>query len=120
MNADIPATVQRVQDSGNGSLQYDVDCTTLDGKAVSINLNAVPLVDPNGTKMGVVLVLDDITTEKRLKSDHGALHDQGGRRASCWPARAALGGSAQKASGAVHGHPQLHHHLREARARRRR
>ena len=68
VNADIPATVQRVQDSGNGSLQYDVDCTTLDGKAVSMNLNAVPLVDPNGTKMGVVLVLDDITSEKRVKS----------------------------------------------------
>ena len=33
-----------------------------------MNLNAVPLVDPKGQKMGVVLVLDDITSEKRVKS----------------------------------------------------
>jgi adenylate cyclase len=45
-----------------------VDCQTLDGKPVSMNLNAVPLVDPKGQKMGVVLVLDDITSEKRVKS----------------------------------------------------
>jgi adenylate cyclase len=45
-----------------------VDCSTLEGKPVSMNLNAVPLVDPKGQKMGVVLVLDDITSEKRVKS----------------------------------------------------
>jgi adenylate cyclase len=68
VNADLPATVQQVQDSGTSTLQFDVDCQTLDGKAVSMNLNAVPLVDPKGQKMGVVLVLDDITSEKRVKS----------------------------------------------------
>jgi adenylate cyclase len=68
VNADLPATVQQVQDSGTSTLQFDVDCQTLDGKPVSMNLNAVPLVDPNGQKMGVVLVLDDITSEKRVKS----------------------------------------------------
>ena len=68
VNADLPATVQQVQDSGTSTLQFDVDCRTLAGKPVSMNLNAVPLVDPNGQKMGVVLVLDDITSEKRVKS----------------------------------------------------
>jgi adenylate cyclase len=68
VNADLPATVQQVQDSGTSTLQFDVDCSTLDGKPVSMNLNAVPLVDPKGQKMGVVLVLDDITSEKRVKS----------------------------------------------------
>ena len=68
VNADLPATVQQVQDSGTSTLQFDVDCQTLDGKPVSMNLNAVPLVDPKGQKMGVVLVLDDITSEKRVKS----------------------------------------------------
>jgi adenylate cyclase len=68
VNADLPATVQQVQDSGTSTLQFDVDCSTLEGKSVSMNLNAVPLVDPKGQKMGVVLVLDDITSEKRVKS----------------------------------------------------
>src|SRR4029450_1614062 len=64
VNADLPATVQQVHDSGPGTPQGDGECSPLDGRAVSMNLNAVPLVDPKGGKLGVVLVLDDITSEK--------------------------------------------------------
>src|SRR6185503_13371692 len=49
-------------------LQYDVDGRNLAGKPVSLNINVVPLLGNHGEKLGVVVVLEDVTTEKRVKS----------------------------------------------------
>ena len=66
--ADLPGHVARVRETGRGYVQYDVDAHTLGGKDVSLNLNVVPLLDRAGGADGVVVVLEDITREKRVKS----------------------------------------------------
>jgi adenylate cyclase len=68
VSADLPAQVARVRETGRGYVQYDVDARTLGGKEVSLNLNVVPLLDRAGGADGVVVVLEDITREKRVKS----------------------------------------------------
>jgi adenylate cyclase len=68
VHADLPAQVARVNESGRAFLQYDLDGRTLAGRAISTNVNAVPLLDSAGARRGVVVVLDDITSEKRVKS----------------------------------------------------
>jgi adenylate cyclase len=68
VNAELPGRVARVHESGQAFLQYDLDGRTPGGRAFSTNVNAVPLLDPAGARRGVVVVLDDITSEKRVKS----------------------------------------------------
>jgi adenylate cyclase len=65
---DLTEHVERVRQSGKAYLAYDLDCTTLKGKSVSLNVNVVPLLDRKGQHDGVVAVLEDITQEKRVKS----------------------------------------------------
>jgi adenylate cyclase len=47
-------------------VDYDVNLT-LPGTRNSVNVNFVPLVDHKGEKQGLVLVFEDITSEKRMK-----------------------------------------------------
>jgi adenylate cyclase len=68
VHAELPAHMERVRQTGNAYLGFDLDCRTLHGKAVSLNVNVVPLLDQKGQTEGVVAVLDDITQEKRVKS----------------------------------------------------
>jgi adenylate cyclase len=68
VSADLPVQVAGVRETGRGSVQYDVDARSLDGKALSLNVNVVPLLDRGGAADGVVVVLEDITREKRVKS----------------------------------------------------
>jgi adenylate cyclase len=60
--------VDRVHGSGQASLLYDLDCRTLAGREVAMNINAVPLLGLDAQKLGVLVVLEDITSEKRVKS----------------------------------------------------
>ncbi len=65
---DLPPLVAHVQETGEASIRYDLECRTSAGKDVTLNANAVPLIDSGGQKQGVVVVLEDITREKRIKS----------------------------------------------------
>jgi len=65
---DLPSLMAHVQETGEASIRYDLECRTAAGKDVTLNANAVPLVDSSGQKQGVVVVLEDITREKRVKS----------------------------------------------------
>src|SRR6185369_5231340 len=67
VHGDLTAHVERVRESGLAYLAYDLDCTTLKGKRVSVNVNVVPLRGRQGEHEGVVVVLEDITQEKRVK-----------------------------------------------------
>jgi adenylate cyclase len=49
-------------------VDYDVEMNLAQGKKRSLNLNFVPLVDHKGDYTGVVLVFEDISREKRMKS----------------------------------------------------
>jgi adenylate cyclase len=68
VHADLIGHVERVRASGHAYLAYDLDCATLKGRRVSLNVNVVPLRGRQGEHEGVVVVLEDITQEKRVKS----------------------------------------------------
>jgi len=68
VHPDLPAQIAGVNASGRALLLYDVDGRGAGGRALSTNVNAVPLLDATGSRRGVVVVIDDITTEKRVKS----------------------------------------------------
>jgi adenylate cyclase len=68
VEADLPAQVARVEETGKSYLQYDIEARSLAGKPFQANVNIVPLLGNTGEKLGVVVVLEDVTTEKRVKS----------------------------------------------------
>jgi adenylate cyclase len=65
---DLPAQVARVEETGKAYLQYDIEAKNLSGKPFHANVNVVPLLGHAGEKLGAVVVLEDVTTEKRVKS----------------------------------------------------
>jgi adenylate cyclase len=68
VHASLPEQIARVGESGRAFLGYDIDGRNAGGRALSLNVNAVPLLDRAGERKGVVVVLDDITSEKRVRS----------------------------------------------------
>ncbi|HVO11307.1 MAG TPA: GAF domain-containing protein [Vicinamibacteria bacterium] len=64
----LPAWIEGVRESGRALLEYDLEARGALGRPFSMNLNLVPLLDASGKRRGVVMVVDDITTEKRVKS----------------------------------------------------
>jgi len=49
-------------------IAVDAELVRADGAAASVNLTAAPLIDANDAHIGSMLVLEDITTEKRVRS----------------------------------------------------
>ncbi|HQG28210.1 MAG TPA: adenylate/guanylate cyclase domain-containing protein, partial [Candidatus Ozemobacteraceae bacterium] len=68
-NAGLLAQIDKVFDTGTAQALYDVDYIPATGDHHSINFITVPLTDDAGKSLGVVLALEDITKEKRVKSN---------------------------------------------------
>ena len=68
-NSGLIAQIDKVFETGIAQSVYDVDYTQACGDKQSINFIAVPLTDDSAKSLGVVLVLEDITKEKRVKSN---------------------------------------------------
>ncbi len=64
----IQDAVGNVIETGKTDLTVDTDLVLSDKKNISVNLNVVPLINVQNQFIGAMLVLEDITTEKRLKS----------------------------------------------------
>jgi len=60
-------SINKVMDDRTIDLKMDTDLVLTDGARVSVNLTAVPLIDVKQELIGSLLVLEDITKEKRLK-----------------------------------------------------
>ncbi len=60
--------LDRVFRTGHPVVDFDVDLAPAGDKAVSANLNFAPLVGDEGRARGLVLVFEDISREKRMKS----------------------------------------------------
>ena len=54
--------------TGQPSLAVDVDLTRRDGTVSTVNLTAAPLIDGGGNRIGSLLVVEDISEEKRVRS----------------------------------------------------
>ncbi|MDP3674771.1 MAG: adenylate/guanylate cyclase domain-containing protein [Novosphingobium sp.] len=54
--------------TGQPSIAVGVDLTRRDGTVSTVNLTAAPLIDGAGKRIGSLLVVEDITEEKRVRS----------------------------------------------------
>jgi adenylate cyclase len=67
-NGWIVESLAKTQGSGETEMAVDAELTRPDGKAATVNLTTMPLIDANQAQIGTMLVLEDITEEKRIRS----------------------------------------------------
>ncbi|HET6971436.1 MAG TPA: adenylate/guanylate cyclase domain-containing protein, partial [Phenylobacterium sp.] len=58
----------KTQATGETALAIDAEMRRGDGGTASVNLTTMPLIDANQAQIGSMLVLEDITEEKRIRS----------------------------------------------------
>jgi adenylate cyclase len=66
-NAWVLERMQAAEEKASGDVSVDAKMV-FGGENVSANLTVLPLSDVNGNKLGSMLLIEDITSEKRLKS----------------------------------------------------
>ncbi len=66
-NAWILDTVKRVRESQQGDLAMDAEMV-VDDETLSVNLNVLPLRSVNDETLGSMIMIEDISSEKRMKS----------------------------------------------------
>ena len=64
----VAKSLQKVRASGNTDITVDTDLLIEGGEAVSVNLATVPLSSIRNEPIGYMLMLEDITREKRLRN----------------------------------------------------
>ena len=67
-NSWIAERLERTDRDREAYLAVDAELVGADGESSSINLTAAPLVDANDAVIGSMLVMEDITSEKRVRS----------------------------------------------------
>ncbi len=67
-NAWIAETLERTRATSKASLAVDAEIHRGDGGLASVNLTAAPLIDGTDQRIGSMMVLEDITREKRVRS----------------------------------------------------
>ena len=75
-NGWIIEKIRHVEGSGKPDVIMDAE-VTFAGNRISANLTILPLVSTAGQKLGSMLVIDDITSEKRMKSTMSRYMDPG-------------------------------------------
>ena len=66
-NKNLLDIMQSVYQSDKSAVELDVELLKASGDSSSVNVNVLPLVDGNQERQGLVVVLEDITREKRVK-----------------------------------------------------
>ena len=64
----LAASARAAATAAEAALVYDLEAQSIDGRALVLNLNSVPLMSHDAARIGGVLVLEDVTREKRVKS----------------------------------------------------
>jgi adenylate cyclase len=64
----VIANVKETVATGQPSLAVDVELARDEGPSATVNLTAAPLIDGAGHRIGSMLVIEDITEEKRVRS----------------------------------------------------
>lgn len=67
-NAWILDSLDRVEDTGEEDISVDADFVLADGETKSMNLTVVPLIGLEHEPIGSMLIIEDITSEKRVKT----------------------------------------------------
>jgi len=66
-NKHLIKLIDSVYSSGSSLMDYDVKMTSSNDNIHFININIVPLINPVNENKGLVIVIEDITSEKRMK-----------------------------------------------------
>lgn len=64
----ILESLGKTQATGETALAIDAEIRRADGTGATVNLTAMPLIDAGEARIGSMLVLEDITEEKRIRS----------------------------------------------------
>jgi adenylate cyclase len=67
-NRYIAESLARTRATGETALAVDVEIERGDGAQASVNLTATPLIDASEARIGSMLVIEDVTEEKRVRS----------------------------------------------------
>lgn len=67
-NQHLVDVMKQVHQSHQSIVEYDVDLHAAGAETSTVNLNVLPLTDGEEEFQGLVMVLEDITSEKRVKS----------------------------------------------------
>lgn len=91
-------SIAKVEQSGETDLAVDAELRLPSGGAASTNLTTVPLIDAGQQKIGSMLILEDITDEKRMKSTMSRYMSKEVADQLLQGGEAALGGQVQNIS----------------------
>ncbi len=75
-NAWIMERVKKVEESQEADVLMDAELE-FDGEKISSNVNFLPLVSEDGKKLGSMIMIEDISSEKRMKSTMSRYMDPG-------------------------------------------
>lgn len=75
-NAWILEKIERVEKTQNSDISMDVEME-FGGEKVSVNLTILPLNSSEGKKLGSMIMIEDISSEKRMKSTMSRYMDPG-------------------------------------------
>jgi len=67
-NSWVMETVNRVNENGQAVLSVDASFLRAENDSASLNMTTVPLLDLNDERIGAMLVMEDITAEKRVRN----------------------------------------------------
>jgi len=75
-NAWVLEKIQKVEGTQSSELVMDAEMTFA-GEKLSINLTVLPLISGEGKKLGTLVMIEDISSEKRMKSTMSRYMDPG-------------------------------------------
>ncbi|MEI8174102.1 MAG: GAF domain-containing protein [Deltaproteobacteria bacterium] len=75
-NAWVMEKIERVEETRKSDVTMDAELE-FGGEKISANLTALPLVNVEKKKLGTMIIIDDISTEKRMKSTMSRYMDPG-------------------------------------------
>jgi adenylate cyclase len=90
--------LKRVEESGKAELTMDAEMVIYGGARISCNLTALPLVNAERKRIGSMVMIEDISTEKRLKSTMVRYMDPGVADQLLESGAEALGGQSAEAT----------------------
>jgi len=67
-NAWVMDAVARVEETGSSNISVDAVMKIANSDQASVNMTALPLIDANNEDIGSMLIIEDISAEKRVKS----------------------------------------------------
>jgi len=90
--------IVKVHAQGDDITSIDADYTLPDESIASINLNSVPLCDLNDNNIGSMLIIDDISNEKRVRNTMSRYFTEEVAEQLLVDGASALGGTSQEVS----------------------